>query len=61
LLGLAGFSTHGQNGTMQVMVLLVLYCGVPAALKIAAAAIMRRFPIDRTAQEQLRAAIAVRA
>ncbi|WP_249676786.1 MFS transporter [Acidocella sp. C78] len=61
LLGLAGFSTHGQNGSMQVMFLLVLYCGVPAALKIAAAAIMRRFPIDRAAQEELRAAIAVRA
>jgi Na+/melibiose symporter-like transporter len=61
LLGLAGFSTHGRNGAMQITLLLLLYCGVPSALKIAAAAIMRRFPIDRAAQEDLRAAIAARA
>ncbi|WP_048858117.1 MFS transporter, partial [Acidiphilium multivorum] len=61
LLGLVGFSTHGRNGAMQITLLLLLYCGVPSALKIAAAAIMRRFPIDRAAQEDLRAAIAARA
>lgn len=61
LLGLAGFSTRGGNGTMQDAALLVLYCGIPATLKLAAALIMRRFPIDRAAQQDLRAAIAARA
>ncbi|SIQ29834.1 MULTISPECIES: MFS transporter [Acidiphilium] len=61
LLGLVGFSTHGGNDAMQDAALMVLYCGIPSALKIVAALIMRRFPIDRAAQQELRTAIAAQA
>ncbi|MGC9269234.1 MFS transporter [Acidiphilium sp.] len=61
LLGLVGFSTHGGNNALQDGVLLALYCGIPSALKLAVAVIMRRFPIDRAVQHELRAAIAARA
>jgi Na+/melibiose symporter-like transporter len=61
VLGLVGFSTHGGNDAMQDAALMVLYCGIPSVLKVVAALIMRRFPIDRAAQQDLRATIAARA
>lgn len=58
LLGLVGFSARGGNGVWQDATLLGLYCVVPSALKLIAAAIMWRFPIDRAVQRELRVAIA---
>ncbi|MEE3502460.1 MFS transporter [Acidiphilium acidophilum] len=61
VLGLVGFSTRGGNDLAQDATLMVLYCGIPATLKLVAAAIMWRFPIDRAAQQELRATIAAQA
>ncbi len=60
LLQLAGFSTHGGNGTMQIAALLFMYCGLPSLLKLCCALILRGFPLDQAAQTKLRAEIALR-
>ncbi len=61
LLQLAGFSTHHGNGPFQIAALLFMYCGMPSALKLACAVLLRGFPLDEAAQHRLRAEIAERA
>jgi Na+/melibiose symporter-like transporter len=58
LLDLAGFQAEGANGHMQILVLAGLYCLLPVALKLAAIALVWRFPIDRAEQARIRAALA---
>jgi Na+/melibiose symporter-like transporter len=60
LLQLAGFSTHGGNGSLQITALLFMYCGVPSLLKLVCALILRGFPLDQAAQSKLRSEIALR-
>jgi Na+/melibiose symporter-like transporter len=60
LLQLAGFSTHGGNGTLQITALLVMYCGVPSALKLLCALLLRGFPLGEAEQTKLRAEIAAK-
>ncbi|HQT88444.1 MAG TPA: MFS transporter [Acidiphilium sp.] len=55
-----GFSTNGQNGETAIGALLVMYCVIPAALKVIAAAVMWHFPLDRQHQAALRAEITAR-
>jgi Na+/melibiose symporter-like transporter len=61
LLQLAGFHVNGDNGLLQKSVLLALYCGLPSALKLACAAILWGFQLDRAMQVKLRQEIAARA
>ncbi len=56
-----GFSTRGHNSAMAIGALLVMYCVIPATLKIIAALLMWHFPLDRQHQATLRAEIALRA
>jgi Na+/melibiose symporter-like transporter len=60
LLDLAGFSTEGSNGRLQLLALAALYCAVPVLLKLIAVAMVWRFPIDAAEQRRIRAAIAAR-
>jgi GPH family glycoside/pentoside/hexuronide:cation symporter len=61
LLQLAGFHVNGANGVMQKVVLVALYCGLPSALKLLCALILRGFQIDQAAQLKLREQIAAAA
>ena len=56
-----GFSANGPNSAMAIGALLVMYCMIPAALKIIAASLMWHFPLDRQHQAALRAEITARA
>lgn len=57
LLDLAGFRTAGGNSAGALLALAALYALAPVALKLAAAALMWRFPLDAATQLRLRAAI----
>lgn len=54
LLDLAGFSATGTNGTSELLVLSLLYGGLPVALKISAVLLMRNYPITRAVHDQIR-------
>ncbi len=58
LLDLVGFHAEGSNTAAQIMILAGLYCLLPVALKLAAIALVWRFPIDRAEQARIRAALA---
>lgn len=57
LLDLAGFSAGGGNDPSALLSLALLYGLVPVVFKIAAIALMWRFPLDEAAQSNLRARI----
>ena len=57
----AGFHLAGGNPPGALAMLLVLYCALPVALKLATAALIWRFPLDAAAQARLRHQIALRA
>lgn len=61
VLGLVGFAAEGSNAPLQITTLVLLYCLVPVALKLAAVALVWRFPIDATEQRRIRAALDARA
>jgi len=52
-----GFTTSGENTERALTALTLLYAGVPIVLKLIAIAMMWQFPLDRAAQESLRARI----
>jgi glycoside/pentoside/hexuronide:cation symporter, GPH family len=58
LLQHAGFSTHHANSALAITALVFLYCGVPSLLKLLCAVLLRGFPLDETAQYEIRAQIA---
>ena len=58
LLDLAGVQTQGENGSRQITALVALYCLLPVIIKLAAIALVWRFPIDRAEQARIRAALA---
>ena len=60
LLGLAGFSADGDNGPTALLVLALAYAGLPVLFKLAAMALIWRFPIDADAQHALRERIHAR-
>lgn len=60
LLGLVGFSTEGGNTPEALLVLALTYAGLPVLFKLAAMALIWRFPIDEPAQQALRARIQAR-
>jgi glycoside/pentoside/hexuronide:cation symporter, GPH family len=57
LLGLVGFSTEGGNTPQALLVLALAYAALPVLFKLAAMALVWRFPIDERAQHALRARI----
>jgi GPH family glycoside/pentoside/hexuronide:cation symporter len=58
VLALAGFDpAAGQKTEFGLLALAWLYGGLPVALKLAAIALMWRFPLDETSQTELRAKI----
>lgn len=61
VLGWAGFQAQGPNTPAALWALVALYCGAPIALKLAAVALMWRFPLGAAAQASIRARIAARA
>jgi GPH family glycoside/pentoside/hexuronide:cation symporter len=56
-LDLAGFAPGGENDAAALTALALLYAAAPVVLKLAAVAMMWRFPIDREEQARLRARI----
>lgn len=60
LLGWAGFNAQGANTATALAALIALYCAAPIALKLAAVALMWRFPLDAAAQAGIRARIEAR-
>ncbi|WP_051068452.1 MFS transporter [Thioalkalivibrio sp. ALJ7] len=60
LLGLAGFSTDGGNGSTALLALGLAYAGLPVLFKLAAMALVWRFPIDAATQHHLRERIQAR-
>ncbi len=61
ILGLAGFDPAANRfESTGLMALALLYAALPVVLKLAAVAIMWRFPLDETAQTALRARIEAR-
>lgn len=59
LLDLAGFAPGMPNDTGALAALALLYAGLPILLKLAAALILRRFPLDERRQQELRRRIAL--
>lgn len=57
LLEALGFRS-GPDGATGLAALVSLYCGLPIALKLAAVALMWRFPLDAAAQARLQARLA---
>ena len=57
ILGFFGFSANGPNDATALTGLVVLYGLVPVALKLAALALLRNFPIDAARQAALRVEI----
>ncbi|MCA4923093.1 MAG: MFS transporter, partial [Methylobacterium sp.] len=58
LLALAGFDpANGQKTESGLAMLAFLYAGLPVALKLAATALIWRFPVDGVVQARLRAEI----
>ena len=53
-LGASGFQEAGGNDAEALWTLTLLYAAAPIVLKLAATAIVWRFPLDREAQEALR-------
>lgn len=52
VLGLVGFDAEsGDNDSLSLWVLTLLYAGLPIALKLVVAVLMWRFPLDRRAME----------
>ena len=60
VLDLIGFDASGENDRFHLRALAVLYCLVPVILKLAAIALVWRFPIDAPEQQRIRAALALR-
>jgi Na+/melibiose symporter-like transporter len=60
LLGLVGFSTEGGNTSDALLVLALTYAALPVVFKLAAMALIWRFPIDESVQRQLRTRIEAR-
>ncbi len=60
VLQLIGFDATGENDGFHLRALAVLYCLVPVILKLAAIALMWRFPIDAAEQARIRTALALR-
>ena len=58
ILDVAGFDAAGENGPTALLVLALLYAGLPVALKAVAIAMMWNFPLDREEHGNLRAQIA---
>jgi Na+/melibiose symporter-like transporter len=56
-----GFSADGHNSETAISALLVMYCVIPATLKMVAASLMWHFPLDRQHQAAMRAEITIRA
>lgn len=61
VLGLAGFAAGEANTPEALTTLALLYAAAPAALKLAAVALMWRFPLDAAAHRALRETIDARA
>ena len=57
LLDVAGFEAAGTNAEGPLLVLALLYGGLPVLLKAVAIALMWRFPLDRDAHAHLRTEI----
>ena len=52
VLGMVGFDAEsGDNDSLSLWVLTLLYAGLPIALKLVVAVLMWRFPLDRRAME----------
>jgi GPH family glycoside/pentoside/hexuronide:cation symporter len=60
ILEVAGFSTDGGNDETALTALVALYGLAPIVFKLAAIALMVRFPLDATLQEELRQRIEAR-
>jgi Na+/melibiose symporter-like transporter len=60
LLDLAGFRVGGPNDAAALAALAWIYAGLPVAAKLAAAAMLAGFPIDRRRQEVIRRRLAAR-
>lgn len=60
LLDLVGLDASGDNSDGIVRMLAILYAGPSIGLKLLAAAMMRRFPIDEAEHRRLREALAAR-
>ncbi len=58
LLDLAGFSAHGENAAGALLVLSLLYGGLPVALKITAVLLMRDYPITQKLHDEIRQRLA---
>ena len=53
-LEMLGFSASGENDASALFALAALYCLAPIPFKLAAIALIWRFPIDRRRQQELR-------
>lgn len=60
LLDLVGFSAKGGNGASELLVLSLLYGGLPVALKLCAVLLMRNYPVTRELHEEIRSRLARR-
>lgn len=58
LLDLVGFSAKSENGAGELLVLSLLYGGLPVALKLCAVALMRNYPVTRELHEEIRRRLA---
>jgi GPH family glycoside/pentoside/hexuronide:cation symporter len=59
LLALTGFKPSSVNSAVSLLTLGMLYAGAPVVLKLAAVAVMGRFPLDRARQQDLQRRIAI--
>lgn len=60
LLDLVGFSAQGENGPGELLVLSLLYGGLPVALKLCAVLLMRNYPVSRELHDEIRLRLAQR-
>ncbi|TQV75854.1 MFS transporter [Denitrobaculum tricleocarpae] len=60
LLDLAGFSATGENTAVGLLVLSLLYGGLPVALKISAVLLMRNYPVTHAVHDAIRIRLAQR-
>ena len=58
LLDLVGFSASGENGTGELLLLSLLYGGLPVALKLCAVLLMRNYPVTRELHDEIRQRLA---
>ncbi len=60
LLDLVGFSAKGENGPGELLVLSLLYGGLPVALKLSAVMLMGNYPVTRELHDAIRMRLAQR-